>query len=365
MFNSNALAYDSSQGVFYEKGKKMDIFGKYKSPLGYTLGTNNIDSYGVDHSGFTTRDEIAYQTARQQRENQIMQNYNGQSITQDYPQYGTDFWGSSPENNYGFGASNITPNVENMQNTPVPNIGPKPLSQEQMYTPPSHAAEVLTAGIQGFGQGTVTGMESFANGATFGGYNWLDDKLDLGAAKRCEDLKQYANAADVGTAFDIANKVTEFAGGGLSGYGAVAKGIPATRQAYNAYNIYKGGRNLENQLQRGNNFEDIYMGRIDRDKLNEINNIRQELGESVINSERVIIPKDRVEHIYNRRIIQNGYSPKNAASTISDALFNKKSNVSPSRYSTLQKMESPSANRVVVGKIRNGNDIFVKTGYRK
>ena len=89
-------------------------------PLGYTLGTNNIDSYGVDHSGFSTRDELAYQTARQQRENQIMQNYNRQGINENYPQAGTNFWGNSPENNYGFGASNITPNVENMQNTPVP-----------------------------------------------------------------------------------------------------------------------------------------------------------------------------------------------------------------------------------------------------
>ena len=61
----------------------MDIFGQYKSPLGYTLGGNNIDSYGVDHSGFTTRDEVAYQTARQQRENRIMQNYNGQGISKD------------------------------------------------------------------------------------------------------------------------------------------------------------------------------------------------------------------------------------------------------------------------------------------
>ncbi len=100
----------------------MDIFGKYKSPLGYTLGGNNVDSYGVDHSGFTTRDEVAYQTARQQRENQIMQNYNGQGINQDYPQYGTDFWGHSSENNYGFGASQISPNIENIQNTPVPNV---------------------------------------------------------------------------------------------------------------------------------------------------------------------------------------------------------------------------------------------------
>ena len=98
----------------------MDMFNKYKSPLGYTLGGNNVDTYGVDHSGFTTRDEVAYQTARQQRENRIMQNYHHQGINKDYPQYGTDFWGSSPENNYGFGVSNITPNVENMQNTPVP-----------------------------------------------------------------------------------------------------------------------------------------------------------------------------------------------------------------------------------------------------
>ena len=341
------------------------MFNKYKSPLGYQTGANQIDSYGVDHSGFTLRDELAYQMARQQRENQIIKNFHNQGITQDYPQSGNNFWGNSPDNNFGFGSSQISSNIENMQSTPLPNIGPKPLSKEQMYTPPSHAAEVLAAGIKGFAQGTVTGMESFANGATFGGYNWVDKQLGLGAAKRREDLEQYANAANVGTAFDIANKVTEFAGGGLSGYGAVAKGIPATHQAYNAYNIYKGGKNLENQLSRGNNFNDIYMGRIDKNKLNEINSIRQELGEPVINSERVIIPKDRVEHIYNRRILQNGYSPKTAANTISDALFNKESNISPSRYSTLQKMESPSANRVVVGKIRNGNDIFVKTGYRK
>ena len=95
----------------------MDIFGQYKSPLGYQVGENQIDTYGVDHSGFSTRDEVAYQTARQQRENQIMQNYHNQGINKDYPQYGTDFWGHSSENNYGFGASNITPNVENMQNT--------------------------------------------------------------------------------------------------------------------------------------------------------------------------------------------------------------------------------------------------------
>ncbi len=29
------------------------MFNKYKSPLGYQVGENQIDTYGVDHSGFT------------------------------------------------------------------------------------------------------------------------------------------------------------------------------------------------------------------------------------------------------------------------------------------------------------------------
>ena len=95
----------------------MDFYSKYKSPLGYQTGENQIDSYGVDHSGFTTRDEIEYQMARQQRENQIIKNYNNHGITQDYPQSGNNFWGNSPDNNFGFGSSQISSNIENMQNT--------------------------------------------------------------------------------------------------------------------------------------------------------------------------------------------------------------------------------------------------------
>ena len=37
----------------------MNFFERYKSPLGYSFEEGNIDSYGVDHSGFSTRDEIA------------------------------------------------------------------------------------------------------------------------------------------------------------------------------------------------------------------------------------------------------------------------------------------------------------------
>ena len=33
-----------------------------------------------------------------------------------YKQLGTNFWGGSPENNYGFGTSNIKQNIENVTN---------------------------------------------------------------------------------------------------------------------------------------------------------------------------------------------------------------------------------------------------------
>jgi GH24 family phage-related lysozyme (muramidase) len=41
---------------------------------------------------------------------------NQQSLIMNYPQYGTDFWGTSPDNNHGFGTSNITDNIANMNN---------------------------------------------------------------------------------------------------------------------------------------------------------------------------------------------------------------------------------------------------------
>ncbi|MBR4106234.1 MAG: hypothetical protein IKK52_02915 [Alphaproteobacteria bacterium] len=99
----------------------MDIYPQNTSPLGYQTGQNGIDSYGVNHNGFTNQDEIAYQMARSSREQDLIKQYNAQGITSNYPQYTTNFWGN-PANNYGFGNSNIAANIENMQNntTPIP-----------------------------------------------------------------------------------------------------------------------------------------------------------------------------------------------------------------------------------------------------
>ena len=118
----------------------MDWYAKYKSPLGYAINDNNTDTYGVDHSGFSTRDEIAYQTARQQRENQMIKNFHNQGITQDYPQAGTNFWGTSPDDNFGFGSSQISSNIENMQNTPVPNVQNQAYGTSAMAGPSSNSS---------------------------------------------------------------------------------------------------------------------------------------------------------------------------------------------------------------------------------
>ena len=63
---------------------------------------NGYDTYEVDHSHFTTREEVEYQYNRVQWEKELMQQQRDMGITGNYIQYGTNFWNKSPENNYGF-----------------------------------------------------------------------------------------------------------------------------------------------------------------------------------------------------------------------------------------------------------------------
>ena len=99
----------------------MSFFKNYRTPFGYVADGNHVDAYGVDHSGFSTRDEVQYQFARQEREKQMADNLTQQGIEpENYPQLGTAFWGNS-DNNYGFGSSNIHDNIENRNNNPFEN----------------------------------------------------------------------------------------------------------------------------------------------------------------------------------------------------------------------------------------------------
>ena len=108
----------------------MPLYRKMKSPLGYQNLTNSsFDSYGVDHSGFTTRDELEYQFARQERENLLMDQEQQNKVTDHFTQYGHNFWGTPSENNFGFGSSNISENIERLS--------------KQFMTPPSSSTSFL------------------------------------------------------------------------------------------------------------------------------------------------------------------------------------------------------------------------------
>lgn len=80
----------------------MEMYPSYKSALGYKLKDDETDTYGVNHKNFTTRDTLLYEHARLNREDKYKQYFKEMGITEKYPQYGTNFWGTSPENNFGF-----------------------------------------------------------------------------------------------------------------------------------------------------------------------------------------------------------------------------------------------------------------------
>ena len=225
----------------------MDMYPKYKSPLGYSTGDNNIDAYGVDHSGFSNRDEIEYQIARGTRENQIIQNYNNQGITENYPQYTTNFWGSSPENNYGFGTSKIHNNIENMQ-TPTPWAqlnsrvmnNPK-ISTKPIYTNPNpkrfSTGDIIWEGVKGFGQGVLGGIEHGINTISLGLYDVANDAFfDGGYEKRQRELESLADDVNLGKAYKYANYAIDIGADSLLGTKAV-KGtknlLNKTKQLFN------------------------------------------------------------------------------------------------------------------------------------
>ena len=160
----------------------MDFYGKYKSPFGYYNNANQIDSYGVNHRGFTTRDELEYQFARQQRENELMNQCKAQGITENFPQYGANFWGNSA-NNYGFGLFDITSNIGNMNKTttpiPIGSAVPRIQNMQQPQTQQNSFRQVV---------GSVEDMVTEYYKMKNHGYKYLDDyhhcKANYNAASR-------------------------------------------------------------------------------------------------------------------------------------------------------------------------------------
>ena len=116
----------------------MDMYPRYQSRSGYFNQDDQTDGYGVDHSGFSLRDELLYQTARTEREQELFENFNRQGVDENYPRLGTGFWENSADN-YGFGRSNIENNIKKRQFTPVPDTSIQNAAQKRAMMMPTQS----------------------------------------------------------------------------------------------------------------------------------------------------------------------------------------------------------------------------------
>ena len=61
-------------------------------------------------------------------------------VTDNFTQYGHNFWGTPSENNYGFGSSNISENIERLQKTfmtpPIQPVVEQPKSSGSLFDTP-------------------------------------------------------------------------------------------------------------------------------------------------------------------------------------------------------------------------------------
>lgn len=113
----------------------------------------------------------------------------------------------------------------------------EPLSDDQVNQMKGQAKDLLNnlgidtsfnsinnAFADGFQKGYLGGAERAVNGATLGGYDWVNDKLGLGSKERKKELE------DLNSAIKGLNIGTDLVGGALTGgglYKGVAKGLGA------------------------------------------------------------------------------------------------------------------------------------------
>ena len=287
------------------------------------------------------------------------------------------------------------------------------------------ALEIAGEGLKGFGQGVVSGLGRVAGGATLGATDWLDRKTGSHLASLDADLQRSAESAGLG-GWNKAAKFASELGGNIQGAGGVlvkglskaglkglklasasgglecaaygatgsdsmdelpenvawgaalgaalpfglyygAKGAKwAARPVTEKATRYLGKRKLAKQLAKDSDFEDVNLGYIDDQLATRLNQVRNAENVSPVESARVVIPRNSIEHIYQRRIADNKYTPDDMAGVVENALFGKNIHVVKGnlpQYQIIYDSSNP-ANKVVVGKHRDTGDVFIKTAMK-
>ena len=193
-----------------------------------------------------------------------------------------------------------------------------------------------------FGPDNVSAEEAFYQGRR-------DYKRDLHDARWESPFAAFAAEA-LGTA----------AFGALGARGAV-KGGGTLIDIFNRFGSAAGARALRQALERGYFPKDITAGRMSRQRLQEINQIRRGQGFEELTDRRVIWPRAAQRHIYERRVLGNRVSPRKVSEWQRQVFFRPESRAYPTKnYPGVTEMRAPSGKKVIRGfltKDENGRTI--------
>ena len=184
---------------------------------------------------------------------------------------------------------------------------------------------------------------------------------------------EYAGAFGAGAATgavdpdSLVGKIVTAMAGGIGGAGVLGA---INRFGPGVARNFIGRSALRNELDNaasGRVVSDVDFGTLSKSQLKKINNIRGLGNVATINNGRVTIPAGAVTHLADRRIINNGYTPKQVIDTLNDALYGTNSDVARTKLPHIQaffnKMDNIS-NVGIVGRHTGNGGVAVKTGYR-
>lgn len=160
------------------------------------------------------------------------------------------------------------------------------------------------------------------------------------AAASLVDLKKPDENASFGrkAAYAAANLGIGLAGAVAGGGVGGAIGSAVNRQA-----IKRGTKELARQL-KTQEYADIEMGRFSRKALMELNGIRYKEGVKPMRDNQLMVRADRVEHIYERRVENDGGLPQQIAESIERVVSSKNPVVAKGKGSRNQEMSNMREN---------------------
>ncbi|MBO6281123.1 MAG: hypothetical protein J6N49_01185, partial [Alphaproteobacteria bacterium] len=189
------------------------------------------------------------------------------------------------------------------------------------------------------GMDVLYGMNRTINGMTFGGLDWLGNKLGIDT-----QMNEYLNLKD-SQSRNLARRAGQIAGYG----GSALTGGALGKSGLNSFIEWNGRRNLINQLSNGNNFKDIRYRNISDDYRNILNDKRQDVNQPLMQNNRMYIPANVVRKLYNKRIINDGMTPEDVANSIDNAIYRPNSAVFQTKYNQNQALVNSAGNKLDMG----------------